>query len=229
MKIFRSFSLLIITLLVLGLVACVRAIPGSSKATTTFDEESAALPTSATDVMNQIYLFATQTAMAKMGNTPGAQIATESPAVPVSTEASAPMPTTGFVTPPPVLPSPSPAPLIATPPLVVPSSYTLKKGEFPYCIARRFNVNPSELLSINGLSSGSVVYTGMALIIPQTGRPFPGYRALRAHPTSYTVGPGDTIYSIACYFGDVDPNAIAVVNGLTPPYRLSSGQVLRIP
>jgi LysM repeat protein len=228
MKIYRSFSILIITLLVLGLVACVRTIPGSSKATTTVEEESSVLPTSATDVMNQIYLFATQTAMAKMG-TPGVQIATESPAVPIATEASAPTPTTGLATPQIVISSPTQAPLIATPPLIVPSSYALKKGEFPYCIARRFDVNPSELLSINGLSSASVVRAGMTLIIPQTGRPFPGYRALRAHPASYTVGSGDTIYTIACFFGDVDPNAIAVVNGLTSPYNLAYGQVLQIP
>jgi LysM repeat protein len=229
MKSYRSLSIFTITLLVLGLVACVRAIPGSTKATTTAEEESSILPTSATDVMNQIYLFATQTAMAKMENTPGAQILTESPESPVATEESVPKSTSGLVTPQPAVSSPTQAPLIAAPPLVVPSSYTLKKGEFPYCIARRFNVNPSELLSINGLSSYSVVHTGMTLIIPQTGRPFPGYRALRAHPTSYTVGSGDTIYTIACYFGDVDPNAIAVVNGLSSPYGLTYGQVLRIP
>ena len=93
------------------------------------------LPTSPTDVMNQIYLFATQTAMAKMETTPGAQVVTESPEAPVATGISITKPSTGLATPLAVLPSATPAPLIATPPLVVPSSYTLKKGEFPYCIA----------------------------------------------------------------------------------------------
>jgi LysM repeat protein len=40
---------------------------------------------------------------------------------------------------------------------------------------------------------------------------------------------GDTIYTIACAFGDVDPNAIIVVNGLESPYTLTPGQVLQIP
>ena len=55
----------------------------------------------------------------------------------------------------------TPAPV--TTPLVVvatatpgrPASYTLMQGEFPYCIARRFNVNQSELLTLNGLSSSA--------------------------------------------------------------------------
>ena len=229
MKIYRSLLIILISLLLLGLVGCVRAIPGSTQATTTVEEESALLPTSATDVMNQIYLFATQTAMAKMGTTPGAQVIIESPEAPVATGISITTPAVGFATPMAFVPSVTPAPLIATPPLVVPPTYTLKKGEFPYCLARRFNVNPSELLSINGLSSATIVSSGMSLRIPQTGRPFPGARALRDHPTSYTVGSGDTIYTIACFFGDVDPNAIAVVNSLTPPFGLTPGQVLYIP
>ncbi len=228
MKIHRSFILILITLLILGLAACVRAIPGSSKATTPTAEQSSVLPTSPTDVMNQIYLFATQTAMAKVETTPEAQIVTETPAAPEATKSLAPT-ANQFVSPTATyMPSP-PVTRAAAPPLVVPTSYSLKKGEFPYCIARRFDVNPSELLRINGLSSGSVVHTGMILMIPQTGHVFPGNRALRAHPTDYVARYDDTIYTIACFFGDADPNAIAVVNGLTPPYTLTSGQVLYIP
>jgi LysM repeat protein len=90
-------------------------------------------------------------------------------------------------------------------------------------------VDPGALLRVNGLSSYSVYYAGMSLRIPQGSGNFPGSRALMNHPTSYTVRAGDTIHTIGCAFGDVDPNAIAVVNGLTPPYRLSVGQVLQIP
>ena len=63
-----------------------------------------------------------------------------------------------------------------------PASYTLQKGEFPYCIARRFNVDPAELLSLNGLASGDIYYPNLTLTIPQSGKPFPGTRALRSHP-----------------------------------------------
>jgi LysM repeat protein len=69
----------------------------------------------------------------------------------------------------------------------------------------------------------------MVLKIPQTGNPFPAGRSLRAHPTNYTVSSGDTIYSIACLFGAVDPYAIATANGLSSPYTLTAGQSLYIP
>lgn len=111
----------------------------------------------------------------------------------------------------------------------LPSTYQLQRGEFPFCIARRFNVNQNELLSINGLGLNSRPEVGFTLRIPQTGNPFLGDRALRSHPTTYTVAAGDTIHSIACRFGDVHPEAIAQANGLSAPYTLSPGQTLNIP
>jgi len=111
----------------------------------------------------------------------------------------------------------------------IPSSYTLQPGEFPYCIARRFNVNPFELLSINGLTTSSVVRGGTTLRIPQTGNHFPGERSLKSHPTTYTVGSGENIYMVACKFGDVGPDAIGYANGLSVPYTLTAGQTLNIP
>ncbi len=110
-----------------------------------------------------------------------------------------------------------------------PASYTLREGEFPYCLARRFNVDPGELLAINGLAPGQATYPGQVLRIPQTGNPFPAARALRSHPATYTVQSGDTIYSVACLFGDVDPMAIVAANQLTEPYTLMPGTVINIP
>jgi LysM repeat protein len=110
-----------------------------------------------------------------------------------------------------------------------PGSYTLQEGEFPYCIARRFNVNPDELLTLNGINRGTTVAPGTTLQIPQTGNPFPATRALHSHPASYTVRSGDTIYTVACYYGDVDPMAIAVSNGLSSPYTLAAGATISIP
>lgn len=110
-----------------------------------------------------------------------------------------------------------------------PATYTLQKGEFPFCIARRFNVNQTELLALNGLTLSSKPGVGMTLKIPQTGNPFVTDRSLKDHPTTYTVASGDTIYSIACKFGDVGPDMIALANNLEAPYSLSSGQTLHIP
>jgi LysM repeat protein len=43
------------------------------------------------------------------------------------------------------------------------------------------------------------------------------------------VTTGETIYSIACFYGDVSPEAIIAVNQLEEPYDLSPGQALNIP
>ena len=121
---------------------------------------------------------------------------------------------------------------------VTPSSWTLHAGEFPYCIARRFNLNPEYLLSYPGneWTYGAPYFAGEVLVIPPASDanrgPFPGTRALRAHPagTTYTVtGNDDTnLYAVACLFGDVDPNVLAQINGLSLGASLNVGQVIKI-
>jgi len=110
-----------------------------------------------------------------------------------------------------------------------PSTYTLQKGEFPYCIARRFDVNPEELLSLNGITRGDIYYPNLTLKIPQTGNSFPPPRARQAHPTTYTATAGQTVYGVACVFGDVDPAAIAAANNISVSSSLTAGQQLSIP
>lgn len=110
-----------------------------------------------------------------------------------------------------------------------PATYTLQKGEFPYCIARRFNVEVADLLNLNGMTTKTVVSEGTVLKIPQSGSWSQGARALKPHPDQYTVKSGDTIYTIACLYGDVDPNAIIAANNLESPYTLTVGKVLQIP
>lgn len=147
------------------------------------------------------------------------------------------------------LPSPTPTPIVAVTSMVptatpqptsgaaeltVPSRYTLQKGEYPYCLARRFNIHPDDLLAANGLRRGQRVYPGMTLVIPQNARPWPSTasRSLRPHPTTYTTRGGETLYQIACMFGDVWPEQIAQANGIPLSdlgKPLPAGQTLRIP
>ncbi|MBK8419238.1 LysM domain-containing protein [Candidatus Villigracilis saccharophilus] len=99
----------------------------------------------------------------------------------------------------------------------------------PYCSARRFNVDPDALLSASGLTSPDVYVPNQKLTIPQSGS-FPGSRSLAAHPTTYTVASSsETLYGIACKFGDVDPAAIASANSLAVSATLTAGQKLQIP
>ena len=124
----------------------------------------------------------------------------------------------------------TPLPAVTAGPIVKPAAYTLHEGEFPYCLARRYNVNPDELLTLNGISSTQSYYTpGTKITIPQSGGTFPGQRSLKTHPTQYTVLAGDTIYSVACSFGDVDPLGIVSANGLSGTYSLTAGSAIQIP
>lgn len=140
----------------------------------------------------------------------GAAPATPAPATPAAVTPSGPVAT-------------------AVPAGVRPPTYTLQSGEFPYCIARRFNVDPDALLRASGLTSPDLYYAGLTLTIPQSGA-FPGGRMLASHPTTYSVLSGDeTIYSIACKFGDIDPATIASANSISASAKLTAGQKLQIP
>lgn len=197
-----------------------------------------ASPIAQTPSMSDVEIFGTGTALALTG-TPVGGVPTQTLGVPVA----------GSVTPTPLIstipgftstatlavgggatsaatygPLPTSAPVGYRP-----ATYTLQPGEFPYCIARRFDVNPDDLLSINGLANGSIYYPNLALKIPQSGN-FPGTRALRTHPTTYTVASsGETIYGVACLFGDVDPAAVAQANNVSPGAPLTAGKQLSIP
>ena len=64
-------------------------------------------------------------------------------------------PTEGGETAPTATPEPEEPEATPVPPkdYPVPDNYTLQKGEFPYCIARRFDISPGALLAANGLNS----------------------------------------------------------------------------
>ncbi len=128
----------------------------------------------------------------------------------------------------PAVPTEIPLPPVTVPTVTRPTEYTLQPGEFPFCIARRFDVNPGDLLNLNNIGANELVAPGTTLKIPQTGS-WEGERSLKPHPTTFTVSAGDTIYTIACSFGPVTPEAIIAVNKLEKPYSLSSGQILEIP
>lgn len=113
-----------------------------------------------------------------------------------------------------------------------PETYSLNKGEWPFCIARRYNLNPLDLLNANGLSLESKPDVGFVLKIPQTGE-WPesrfGHRWIRAHPAMHQVAAGETLYTISCLYGDIDPSQIVEANELPEPYKLYAGKMLRIP
>lgn len=231
---------LVIAIAALMISSCTMSYPGA---------DATPIPTNpftkplATDEMLQVQEYATGTAIAKTKQAGGDGPTAQSPVTTTVT----PTPQNG------VIPSATNTPInqsfvtatntpgmggsgagtTPTPTVGVvtgrPSQYVLQSGEFPYCIARRFNVDPEDLLALSGLVDGVMYPAGTMLKIPTSGS-FPGDRALRAHPTTYTVTSSEeTFYSIACLFGDVDPGAIAQANGLALGSPLTLGQAIKIP
>lgn len=202
---------------------------------TAIGDQSLFAPTLGPASMTDVQGFATQTAMALSG-TPNAVVATATPAVvsgvTVTPTSIITIPTGAVTTPTSTLAvaATSNNQVVSTPVPVGsrPTSYILQSGEFPYCIARRYDVDPEQLLTLSGLSDGVLYPPGTQLQIPQSGS-FPGSRSLRSHPTTYSASAGETIYAVACAFGDLRPEDIASANGLNINTTLSAGQSLSIP
>ena len=115
-----------------------------------------------------------------------------------------------------------------------PGFYTLQPGETPKCIARRYNLDWIKLYSINGISfeNEALIGAGKNLILPQNSEWLSdryGERATAPHPAQHSVVAGETLYSIACFYGDVSPEAIAIQNGLNSADQVAPGMTLTIP
>ncbi|MFH2102837.1 MAG: LysM domain-containing protein [Chloroflexota bacterium] len=222
----KVYLILVLAVIIsMTVAACERSATGIALPTPTALTSDPLAVGTGEDPMELLQAYATQTAMAQ-----SALPTSETPA-PGLTPGAATTDTTPLITP---LVPPTGMPTVpasyATPTPGRPATHALQPGEYPYCIARRFNLNPEELLTLNGLTDGQLYIPGLQLTIPQTGNPFPGDRSLRTHPATYTVtSVEDTIYKVACYYGDVDPMTIAAYNGLAAPYRLTTGQILNIP
>lgn len=232
----------IVTLIAIVIAACQRPYSNVPVETAPPAEETSMFvspfPTS-DNPMAMVEELSTGTAMAETSvaltaGTPPATQAVSTEITPESgaTDSSGAVPT-ATNTPP--LSSTSPTATQQAPTTIVsaPGTYTLQKGEHPFCISRRFNVDPDELLSLSGLTRSQAysLATGTTLRIPQTGNPFPGTRPLRSHPDTYTVADATmTVSGVACVYGDVDPAAIVQANpGLSLDSVLTIGQQINIP
>ena len=221
-----SALILLVGMLAISLSAC--KLPASQGvATATSAGGSFPVPDSTNQNMGGIDVsaFSTQTAQAVIvppDINPVTQVAP--PAVTDTPPAAAP----AGATPVPPTTAPGAAPTYVAANVSRPEDYVVQEGEWIYCLARRFDVNPYDLIAINGLNANGDIYPGLLLDIPQSGS-YTGERTLLNHPTTYTVSAGDTIYTIACEFGDVAPESIAEQNDLSAPYTLNAGQVLTIP
>ncbi|MGE5549867.1 MAG: LysM peptidoglycan-binding domain-containing protein [Bacteroidota bacterium] len=98
------------------------------------------------------------------------------------------------------------------------TDYTVQPGDTLFLLARRFGTTEAAIKAANNLTSDAIE-AGQVLFIPgpTTGGP----------PSTYTVLPGDSLFTIAQTFGTT-VSALMAENNLTSE-EIFPGQVLRIP
>ena len=94
-------------------------------------------------------------------------------------------------------------------------SYTVKRGDSLWNIAKNYSTSVSEIINLNNLSNANLSI-GQVLKIPSSSN----------NTNTYTVVRGDTLYSIARKF-NVSVDSIKSKNNLTSN-SLSVGQILKI-
>jgi len=100
--------------------------------------------------------------------------------------------------------------------------YIVQPGDTLFSIARRYGTTVEAIQRANGIVNPTYISVGQRLVIPQGSTPPP------AGGTTYTVQPGDTLYSIAAKYGK-NVWDIVVANNLAEPYWILVGQILTIP
>lgn len=88
--------------------------------------------------------------------------------------------------------------------------YTIQKGDSLYQIARKYNINPKLLASLNGLNDDDYIYPNQVILIP------------KANYSYYITKDGDTLEEVAKTF-NISLNDLIINN---PTIYLLEGQLL---
>lgn len=99
--------------------------------------------------------------------------------------------------------------------------HVVQRGETLFRIAQQYGVNLEDIARANGLINPANIAIGQRLLIPL------GAVAQPAPPQTHTVQVGETLESIALFYG-VDQQQVIMLNGIVNPNALYIGQVLKI-
>ncbi len=102
----------------------------------------------------------------------------------------------------------------STPKLASYRAVSVQKGDTLYSIARRYDVNVRDLITVNGIKPPFKIYPGQGIRLPEK----------RLH----IVRKFETVETIA-RDRHISQNELVRVNGLKPPYKLFENQRLKLP
>lgn len=88
--------------------------------------------------------------------------------------------------------------------------YVIEQGDNLYAIARKYNINPELLASMNGLDMDDYIYPNQEILIPKSGYSY------------YITKDGDTIQTVSDVFGVNEKDLLAN----NPVVYLLAGQIL---
>ncbi|MFV2093256.1 MAG: LysM peptidoglycan-binding domain-containing protein, partial [Hyphomicrobiales bacterium] len=111
-------------------------------------------------------------------------------------------------------------------------SVTVRSGDTMYSLSRQSGVSVEELASANNLRFPYAINIGQRLNLPGGSRATAGRtvsaKSRLTRPTSLTVAPGDTLYSLSRRYS-VAVADLADANNIAKDTRLNVGQTLRVP
>ncbi len=108
------------------------------------------------------------------------------------------------------------------------TTYTVRKGDTVWGIAKTYGVKPEEIIRINHLDKAATIFPGKVLIIPKALSSSDSSGRGSSGPRKHVVQKGESIWAIARKHG-VSSEAIVAANDLRKPYVIHPGQQLIIP
>lgn len=107
------------------------------------------------------------------------------------------------------------------------TNYTVKSGDTLSGIGSKLGVAWKDIASLNNIDSPYIIYVGQVLKIPGKSTGSSSGNSSSSTTSTYTVKSGDTLSGIGSKLG-VDWKKIADLNGISSPYTIYPGQVLKI-
>lgn len=105
-------------------------------------------------------------------------------------------------------------------------TYTVKRGDTLWAIARRYGTSIEEIVSVNNIANSNLIYPGQILRII-TNTKVEGKETRGTGSIIYTVKRGDSLSKIAFEYG-VTVNQIVSLNNIQNPNLIYPGERLRI-